>query len=158
MERGSKEWVDFVLKVLVISFHKSDDLNVRLEIAKTFMSLKIEYIHFFQDDITAGVPDYEVWRNCEGWETIYQVSNFGRIRGHENFLIKTTKGKTMAVYLPLRIRTRALSNLGYVATSFWFQGSASKYLVHRLVARHFIPNPKGYSHVLHIDDNPGNPY
>lgn len=154
----NKADLEIDLAELVLAFKESNDLDFKLIVAQTFILLKSKYIHLFQDNIEGGVPEQEVWANCKGWENIYQVSNFGRIKGHEAFFIKTTKGRTMAVYKPERIRSRRLRRSGYVSTSFWLQEEVKHYLVHRLVAIHFVPNPKKYKQVLHIDDDPGNPY
>lgn len=154
----NKADLEIDLAELVLAFKESNDLDLKLILAQTFISLKNTYIDLFQDNIDNGVPVHEIWRNCKGWEAIYQVSNFGRIKGHEAFFIKTTKGRTMAVYKPERIRTRRVKGNGYVATSFWLHEKVTHYLVHRLVAIHFILNPKKYKQVLHIDDDPGNPH
>lgn len=158
MQMENNDWVYAALRILVISFHKNDNLDIKLEIAKTFISLKDKHIHLFEDDTSGGVPNHEVWRNCKGWESIYQVSNFGRIKRHEGFFIKTTMGRTMAVYKEEMIRTKRIDPAGYVRTSFWMHEKAQHLLVHRLVAIHFVPNPTKEKQVLHIDDNPSNPH
>jgi hypothetical protein len=45
---------------------------------------------------------------------------------------------------------------GYARVELWTNGRGRKYLVHRLLAQAFIPNPKGKPQVNHIDGNKAN--
>lgn len=151
--------VENVLRHLVIKFNKSKCLDEKLNIAKKHIAVQSMNIHLLQDYISGDIPDTEVWTNCKGWEGIYQVSNWGRVRGVERFFIKTTKGRTMAVYMLEHIReTKKQGEFPYPRVSFWRCGKASHFSVHRLVAINFLPNPFGYKQVLHIDNNPENPH
>ncbi len=47
--------------------------------------------------------------------------------------------------------THQISRNGYVRVELWQSGSGKKYLVHRLLAEAFIPNPQGFATVNHID-------
>lgn len=46
-----------------------------------------------------------------------------------------------------------LNNNGYYYAYLYKEGKRHKYLVHRLIAEHFIPNPNNYPIVRHLDDN-----
>lgn len=48
------------------------------------------------------------------------------------------------------------SQNGYVRVELWQCGQGKKYLVHRLLAQAFIPNPENKHQVNHIDGNPQN--
>lgn len=149
--------VKATLKGLVDEWHRQNDLNVKLRIASEYLAIRKPNAHLFQDDISSGVPDHEVWRNCIGWEDLYQVSNYGRIKGVETFFIKTTKGRTMSVYKPETIRIPNHHKFGYPQISFWRNEKSRYYSCHRLVGIHFVPNPEKYPQVLHKDDDPLNP-
>lgn len=151
------EGIKSVLKNLVSNWHQEVDLNIKLRIASEYLSMRKPNAFLFEDDISNGVPNHEVWRNCIGWEDLYQVSNYGRIKGVETFFIKTTKGRTMSVYKQEMIRTPNHHKFGYPKISFWRDEKAKHYSCHRLVGIHFIPNPQKYTQVLHKDDNPRNP-
>lgn len=45
---------------------------------------------------------------------------------------------------------------GYARVELWQNGVGKKYLVHRLLAQAFIPNPDGRPQVNHIDGNKAN--
>lgn len=87
----------------------------------------------------------EVWRDIPGYEGLYQVSNIGNIRSL-NYM-KTGKVKRLKPSIDKR---------GYKRVSFSHKGKCKCYLVHRLVAQAFIPNPNNLPHVNHKDENPSN--
>lgn len=96
----------------------------------------------------------EIWRDVVGYEDIYEVSNLGRVRTHKN---KTTFTKKHGVrHWKQRILKEKSKNNRDVRVSLWKNGKSKDFLVHRLVARAFIPNPNGKKTVNHIDGNPRN--
>lgn len=72
-----------------------------------------------------------------GYEGIYQINEYGEIRRADNF-------KLLHPYI---------TNKGYKAIDLNKNGVRSKFLVHRLVALHFVPNPNNYPIVLHKDND-----
>lgn len=49
-----------------------------------------------------------------------------------------------------------LSKNGYVRVELWRNGEGKKYLLHRLLAKAFVPNPDGKPTVNHIDGDKAN--
>lgn len=88
------------------------------------------------------ITEKEVWKDIEGYEGLYQVSNLGRIRslGYGN-----TK-----IMKPVPTSQR------YRQVGLYKDGKRKFYLVHRLVAMAFLDNPKKLSTVNHIDGNRSN--
>lgn len=81
----------------------------------------------------------EIWKDIEGYEGLYQVSNMGNIKS-----LRTNKN----CYLSnSKIYKRVLLSKN---------GKAKGYSVHRLVAQAFIPNPNNYPCVNHLDYNGSN--
>ena len=96
---------------------------------------------------------YEVWKDVVGYEGYYQVSNLGRVRSLDREVplgetTKKNKGK---------IRKQVPHKKGYLMLNLSKNKEVKGYLVHRLVALHFVDNPNDYPEVNHIngikDDN-----
>ena len=85
-----------------------------------------------------------IWSDIEGWEGLYQVSNFGEVRR----LYKDPRSR------PFRILKQAKSN-GYCQVSLSRNGIYSSHYVHRLVAIAFVDGDQSLS-VDHIDANKTN--
>lgn len=83
----------------------------------------------------------EIWKDVKGYEGLYQISNFGRVKS------LVYKGK---------IKELQTDKNGYARTSLWKKNNGSLKQVHRLVAIAFIPNPQNKSQVNHIDGNKKN--
>ena len=83
----------------------------------------------------------EVWKDVPDFEGHYQISNFGRLRS-----ILTSQGTYRE-----RLRKTHLDRNGYENVSLWKLNKEYRQLVHRLVAKAFIPNPENKSTVNHID-------
>lgn len=94
----------------------------------------------------------ELWKDIQGFEGLYQVSNYGRVKLLEHtFTTKT--GKVCTV--PGKIKKP--SNVkGYCHVVLDACGKVKNISVHRLVARAFIPNPDNKPQVNHIDGNKKN--
>jgi len=80
----------------------------------------------------------EEWRDIEGYEGIYQVSNLGRIKALERVVV-----------VPERILKNVSSGTGYAQINLIRDKKRKICLIHRLVAQAFIPNPDNKSDVNH---------
>lgn len=94
----------------------------------------------------------EVWKDIEGYEGIYQISNFGRVKSLQR--LQKYKSRRSRV-LPERIMKSRKDKLGYKRVGL-YNGKYEFWLVHRLVGIAFLPNPEGYDIINHKDENPSN--
>ena len=82
----------------------------------------------------------ENWKDIEGYNGLYQISNLGRVKS----LNYRNTGKEK-ILKPCKI------NNGYLLVALCKNGKSKHYLVHRLVAEHFITNPDNKSCIDHIN-------
>ena len=79
----------------------------------------------------------EEWRDIQGYEGLYQVSNLGRVRSLDR-TIETRSGKRR---YKGRILKDCVKENGYHIISLWKNGTNEVFFVHKLVAEAFIANP-----------------
>ena len=83
----------------------------------------------------------EIWKDCKGYEGLYQVSNLGRVWSVIN----------------QRCLKPAINSAGYYRVQLTAKnGRCKKEFIHRLVAIAFIDDPNNYTEVHHIDANTSN--
>ena len=83
--------------------------------------------------------DGEIWKDIEGYEGYYQVSNMGRVYSVKNKMLLKQHLKQ-----------------GYFECVLYKNGDRKYIQSHRLVAITFIPNPDGLPQVNHKDENKQN--
>lgn len=89
----------------------------------------------------------EIWRNIDGYEGKYQVSNWGNVKSL-NFLRSGHPG----------ILSKVNTSTGYYYVTFSANGKRKNFKIHRLVATAFIPNPENKRTVNHFDGDTLNNY
>ncbi len=94
----------------------------------------------------------EIWKDIEGYEGLYQVSNKGRVKSLSRFI----KWKKTYLNKPEVILCLIQHNFGYNTVRLSKDGKVKIKYIHRLVATAFIPNPNKFECVMHKDDNPIN--
>ena len=95
----------------------------------------------------------EIWKDINGYEGIYQVSNKGRVRSLNKACmdsigrLNTKRGKIMA---------QRINGCGYHQVNLVRNGKRKTFLVHRIMAEAFIPNPGNLPCINHKDENRNN--
>ena len=97
--------------------------------------------------------DKEIWKDIEGYEGLYQVSNLGRVKSLYKFINNNPKSKSIGYYSEERILKCFNNKKGYKMVKLYKNTEHITKRVHRLVAQTFIPNPKKLPQVNHIDGN-----
>ena len=87
----------------------------------------------------------EIWKDIEGYGGLYQVSNLGRVKS-----LNYNRTKKEKILKPRSNKD------GYLNVNLYKEGRMKTCLVHRLVAKAFIPNPDNKSQVNHRDEDKTN--
>lgn len=85
----------------------------------------------------------EIWKDIKGYEGLYQVSNYGKVKS----LIQNNSRRK-------KVLKPYLNNSGYLRVNLYDKlGKAKKLYIHRLVALNFLDKPNNKNIVNHIDCN-----
>ena len=79
-----------------------------------------------------------MWKNIKGYEELYQVSNYGRVKSLRK------NGKIINGYI---------DGKGYMQVALSKNGKKKWFRIHRLVAQAFIPNHDNLPIINHKDEN-----
>ena len=85
----------------------------------------------------------EIWKDIEGYEGLYQVSNFGKVRSVDRYNSRGCWIKGCIIE-PTNCK-------GYLQIVLFLNGKKSYYYIHRIVAEAFLPNPDNKPEIDHIN-------
>ncbi|MBD5302403.1 MAG: hypothetical protein HDS16_05345 [Bacteroides sp.] len=91
----------------------------------------------------------EIWKDIEGYEGLYQVSNLGRVKSLERIESTIRGGR----YIKERILSPSASKARYYSVPLTKNKKSRTSQIHRLVAKAFLSNPFEYPCVNHKDGN-----
>ena len=84
----------------------------------------------------------EIWKEVPGYEGLYEVSNLGRVRS----LCYNHTGQT-------KVLKPHKNSKGYLLAHLCKEGKKKFFIVHRLVAQAFLPNPDNLPEVNHRNED-----
>lgn len=95
----------------------------------------------------------EIWRPVVGYEGLYEVSSYGRVRSLDKYVkysngrINLHKGRILSLWKDTN---------GYLMCNLYLNKNMKKVSIHRLVAQAFLPNIDNLPEVNHKDEDKTN--
>lgn len=96
----------------------------------------------------------EKWVDVKGYENLYQVSNYGRVRSLDKVVCGGRNGGERVI--KGRMISPTDNGNGYKIVGLTNEGGRVNKYVHRLVAQHFLESVAGKNFVNHIDYDKSN--
>lgn len=88
----------------------------------------------------------EIWKSISGYEQLYEVSNFGKVRSIDR-IVDGRNGVVSG-----KILSFSNNGTGYKQVCLCKDNVKSTKYVHRLVAEAFVPNPNNYTDINHKNE------
>lgn len=130
----------------IIDYQKDDSKKEKIGLNTITGSL------FYLKDLD-DFERYEIWKPVVGYEELYEVSNFGRVKSLDK-LVEHGRWKDGSTALKKGKLLSARDNgHGYLAVHLTNCRKTKDFYVHRLVALAFLENPDNLPEVNHIDEN-----
>jgi len=102
----------------------------------------------------------EIWKEIEGWEGLYGISNLGRVKSYDRIVnTKDRSGGSTTRTVPGRILKHmptGAKEYPCVELVVDNKNRRKRTCVHRIMAIAFLPNPRGLNEINHKDGNPKN--
>ena len=92
----------------------------------------------------------EIWKDVEGYEGIYQISNTGKVKSLERTCLIRNNSTRIVKECILKPK---ITRLGYKEVTLYKDKTKKNLRINRLVAIAFIPNPHNYPIVNHKDED-----
>lgn len=95
----------------------------------------------------------EIWKDIEGYEGLYQVSNLGNVKSLDRYIPHKKLGKKFCAGVMMATH---INKPGYVTVNLCKANRYKSHDVHRLVAKAFVEGFADGLEVNHIDENKQN--
>jgi len=98
------------------------------------------------------MSEEEIWKDIDGYEGLYQVSDLGRVRSLDRHVVFRKK---FIIFKGGKI-IQPDNSVEYPTTCLCKDGKTKRIRVHQLVAHYFIPNPENKPQINHKDGDKKN--
>ena len=97
----------------------------------------------------------ELYKDIKGYENLYQISNLGNVKSLAKGDGNGNRDRILKPGIEGKLR-KTNQEYSYRSIRLCKKGITEKFAIHRLVALHFISNPKNKPFVNHKDSRPSN--
>jgi len=91
----------------------------------------------------------ENWKDIKGYEGLYQISDKGNIKSIDRSVVR----ENHFIKLKGQLKQCSINNRGYYSTTLCKNSHYQHFVIHKLVAIAFIPNPDNKEYINHKDGN-----
>ena len=98
----------------------------------------------------------EIWKDINGYDGEYQVSNLGRIKSVARLTTRPCQYGIREYRIPEKIMRTRLGTSGYLCVNLHHEGKQVTEMIHRLVALHFCKGYRDELVVNHKDEDKTN--
>lgn len=97
----------------------------------------------------------EIWKQINGYEGMYEVSNFGKVRTIQRTILRKTKlGNLRPFIIKSKIKTANFSKNGYMTIALVKENKTYTTYLHRIIADAFVTGKTSDNNVVnHINGN-----
>ena len=95
----------------------------------------------------------EIYKEIPNYEGLYEISNFGNVRALDRYNVDKNGKKKFYPSKQLSLEVIRMNHTSYHRVTLSKLGTIKRYLVHRLVAKVFIPTTDYTLHINHIDND-----
>lgn len=96
--------------------------------------------------------DGEIWKDIPGYEGLYKISNYGRVKSLKRYRPNGSKSQLV----PEKIMKGTDNLCGYLVVTLSKSSKTKKSYIHRLVGIAFLPNPFNLPEINHKDEDKSN--
>ncbi len=104
----------------------------------------------FVGQLATKIMQNEIWKEINGYEGYFEVSNLGNFRSKDRIIRYKSNGTRL--YPGKSLKTETIVE-GYQRIVLMKEAVKKRHMCHRLVAQEFVPNPDNKPYVNHINGN-----
>lgn len=102
-----------------------------------------------KDEYKQTINMTEIWKDIKDCGGIFQISNAGRVKRLERTIFRKVHGVMTRTILKAAFKKVFIGTNGYPCVSVCIDQVRVQYVIHRLIAIAFIPNPENKREVNH---------
>ena len=93
----------------------------------------------------------EVWKPVVGYEGYFEISNLGRVKSVDRYVVNTARDSGHQYHVAEKIKKVTINAMGYPCVTLCKDRKSKQIPIHRLLMEAFVPKPEGKNEIDHIN-------